>query len=112
MRSWRRVPSLTPGFFLLAGIASIASGCQDRLWNPGYQFIAPDGGGVDAKKDATTDRGGPDVTGLGAFGGSASAGRGGSGGAGGTAGSGGTGGSVVMCSNTAPERQTDISNCG
>src|SRR6187551_1558148 len=97
MRFWRRVPSLTPlSLFLLAG-ASIASGCQDRLWNPGYQFIAPDGGADAHKMDGSIEHGGPDVTGLGAFGGSAFGGRGGSGGTGGTAGTGGAAGSVAMC---------------
>ena len=113
MRFWRRVPSLTFHSLLLAGIASIASGCQDRLWNPGYQFIAPDGGSIDAPKDAPKDQNTPDITGLGGFGGSAVGGRGGSGGStGGATGTAGTGGTVPQCDNNSPDRQTDISNCG
>ena len=110
MRSWRRVPSLISTSLLLAGVAS---GCHDRLWDFGVELKPPDGGGVDATRvDTSTDRGTPDLTGFGGTGGSINiGGRGGGGGTGG-AGTGGTGGGVVMCDNNAPERLTDISNCG
>ncbi len=108
MRSWRRVPSLIFTFVVFAGVAS---GCRDRFWDPGYQLRPPDGGGVDVPKvdSGPKDHVTIDLTG---FGGS-TAGRGGSGGGGGgTGGTSGTGGSVAMCNPNAPERQTDISNCG
>jgi len=109
MRSWRRVPSLFFSSLLLAGVAS---GCNDRLWDFGVQVKPPDGGGVDAPRvDSSTDRGTPDLTGFGGTGGSINLGGRGGGGAGGS-GTGGTGGGVVMCDNNAPERQSDISNCG
>src|SRR5437763_11704679 len=110
MRFWRRVPSL---IFTFTFIAGVASGCRDRLWDFGVQLKPPDGGAVDATRiDGSMDRGTPDLTGFGGSAGSiAIGGRGGSGGAGGTA-AGGTGGSAPTCDPNAPERQTDISNCG
>jgi len=53
MRFWRRVPSLTPLIFLLAGVAS---GCTERLWDPGYMVVAPDGGVVDARTDGAAPK--------------------------------------------------------
>jgi len=109
MRFWRRVPGLT-SIFLLSLAA--ASGCTDRVWDFGLQLIPPDGGAVDAPKvDAAMDRNTPDIAGGGGSGGSISIGGHGGGGSGGTSGSGGTGGSNT-CNDNAPERQTDISNCG
>jgi len=108
MRFWRRVPSLISTIFLLAGVAS---GCNDRVWDFGVQVREPDGGAVDATRtDGARDHNTPDLTGFGGSGGSINiGGRGGGSDAGGT---GGTGGGVVMCDNNAPERQSDISNCG
>ena len=109
MRSWRRLPSLISVLFLVAGVAS---GCNDRVWDFGYQVIPPDGG-VDAPRvDAAMDRSTPDL-GFGGHGGSGgSAGRGGTGGTGGTTGAGGTGGGVVTCNPNSTDRLTDIANCG
>jgi hypothetical protein len=67
MRFWRRVPSLVSLVVLFAGVAS---GCRDRVWDFGYQVIAPDGGAVDAPKvDGAVDRVGLDLGGFGGFGG-------------------------------------------
>jgi hypothetical protein len=108
MRFWRRVPSLISTIFLLVGVAS---GCNDRVWDFGVQ-IKEDGGTVDATRtDGARDHNTPDLTGFGGSGGSINIG-GRDGGSGGTGGAGGTGGGVVMCDNNAPERQSDISNCG
>jgi hypothetical protein len=114
MRSWRRVPSLISIFLLVAGAAS---GCRDRVFDFGYQITDPDAGGADAPVvDGPTDHHvTPDLTGFGGSGNSAgTGGRGGGSGTGGSSGggSGGTGGSVPICSNSSPDRQTDISNCG
>src|SRR5947208_17177979 len=112
MRFWRRAPSfLSTVVFLLAGVAS---GCNDRVWNFGYQLIPPDGGAVDAPRtDGPMDHGTPDITGIGGTGGTISVGgRGGGGGGGGSSGTGGTGGGTNTCNPNSPDRQTDISNCG
>jgi len=114
MRFWRRVPSLlsTSSCCLFLVAAGAASGCNDRVWDFGYQVLPPDGGGVDAPRtDAPMDRVTPDITGLGGFGGN-SGGRGGSGGGGAGGSVGGAGGSASTCDDNAPARQTDVSNCG
>jgi hypothetical protein len=109
MRFWRRVPSLFSAILLLAGAAS---GCRERVWDFGVELQPPEAGAVDARRtDGGMDRNTPDVAGIGGFGGTGGN-VGGSGGRGGTTGTGGTGGSAVMCDNNAPERQSDISNCG
>src|SRR3954467_1548891 len=109
MRFWRRVPSLVSLIVLTAGVAS---GCQDRVWNFGYQVVPPDGGTVDAPKiDAPTDHTGIDLAGFGGFGGSAVGGRGGSAGGGsGGSGGGGTGGSGAACGPPSPPRPTGTSH--
>jgi hypothetical protein len=110
MRFWRRVPSLSLlGLFSLA--AGVASGCHDRVWDFGNQLIPPDAGVDVARSDGAMDRVTPDITGNGGFGGSAVGGHGG-GGSGGMGGMAGSGGSVMTCNNSAPERQTDVANCG
>jgi len=110
MRFWRRAPSFISSVFLLAGVAS---GCNDRVWNFGYQLLPPDGSAGDAPRtDGAMDRGTPDITGIGGTGGSTSVGGGGGGGNGGSSGTGGTGGVSNTCNPNSPDRQTDISNCG
>ena len=109
MRFRRRVPTLVCTSLLVA--AGVASGCNDRVWDFGNQLIPPDAGGVDAPRtDGAVDHTNP--IGLGGFGGTAGSGGGGSGGGGSGGTVGGSGGSVATCSDSAPERQTDVSNCG
>src|SRR3954470_1226883 len=93
----------------LCAAVAFAAGCNDRL----YQFngtIAPtvDGGPADVTTvDRSPDRGSGGGGGAGGTGGVDAGGSGGTGG-----GAGGTGGGVVVCSDSSPERQTDIGNCG
>jgi hypothetical protein len=110
MISTPRSPSLvssSPFLLLLVGLA--APGCKDRLYDFGVGVIPVDGSVTHV--DASFER--PTMGGSGGRGGT-SGGRGGGGGTGGTgvAGSGGTGGGVSTCSDTSPDRQTDVSNCG
>src|SRR5687767_9807746 len=91
LSGWRTLSLVGSVWLAVVGV----SGCNDRVWDFGVQLIPPDGGFVDAgRPDAGGGRGG-------------SSGLGGSGG-----GMGGSGGSSMLCDNNAPERQTDISNCG
>jgi hypothetical protein len=115
---------MLPGWRTLSLIGSVwlavvgLSGCNDRVWDFGVQLIPPDGGFIDAgRPDAGSGRGGNvGLAGRGGQGGQGgSAGRGGQGGSAGSGGTGaiaGGGGSSMACNNNAPERQTDISNCG
>src|SRR5262245_54315544 len=109
MRFRRRAPSLISTFLLVAGVAS---GCQERLWDPGYRLVPPEGGVVDVPKtDGSTDGMSLDLTGLAGRGGvGGSINIGGAGGSGG--GAGGTGGGVPTCDNNSPDRLSDIANCG
>src|SRR5262245_37299267 len=109
MRFWRRASSFTSTLLFFAGVAS---GCQERLWDPGFRLVPPEGGVVDVP---TTDGGGMDrvsidLTGLGGRGGVGGINITGAGGGAGAAG--GTGGGVPTCDNSSPDRLSDISNCG
>src|SRR4029079_13145944 len=93
MRSRRRVPSLT-FIFTVSVLASIASGCRERVWDFGVELIPPDGGVPDAPRvDSSRDVVKIDLTGAagtgGSVGGSGGGGGGGSGGAGGARAGGG-----------------------
>src|SRR6188768_2463679 len=110
LSGWRTLSLFGSVWLAVVGV----SGCNDRVWDFGVQLIPPDGGSIDVgRPDAGTGRGvNFGLAGRGGAGGSqgGSAGRAGSGGIGG--GTAGSGGSSTACNNSAPERQTDISNCG
>src|SRR6185503_20079623 len=72
-----------------------------------------DGGPVERPPAIDVDWGdAPPIPDSGPAGSGGRGGYGGNAGVGGTGGAGGTGGGVSMCSNSSPDRQTDISNCG
>src|SRR4029079_6114726 len=105
MRSRGRVPSLT-FIFTVSVLASIASGCRERVWDFGVELIPPDGG-VPAAPRVYSSRDVVKIDLTGAAGTGGSVGGSGGGGSGGTA---GTGGTVPMWDPALPGRRGDISN--
>jgi hypothetical protein len=107
MTPGRRPSSLFTASLLLLGALGFA--CKDRLYDFGVEVVA-DGGRVERP---SVDVSFPDAPPI-PDGASGTGGRGGSmGGTGGSVGgAGGTGGGVVMCSNSSPDRQNDVLNCG
>src|SRR5262249_47417847 len=97
---------------LVATIGTL--GCQERLYQFGVEVIPQDGGSVDLPHPAGGTGGGGtggSQGGTGGYAGTGSyAGTGGGGTGGGGTGGGGTGGGVITCSDTSPDRQTDLLN--
>jgi hypothetical protein len=91
-------------------LGALSFGCRDRLYDFGVEVVA-DGGRIERPSLDLGWSDAPPIPDSGV------AGRGGSGGAGGSTGGtgggmGGIGGGIATCSNSSPDRQTDILNCG